>query len=77
LNQFFNEIESAGAVKAGVECLEQIERIYFQRSETQQVPNLVAFHAKNLTAPAVEIEGKYLTDLHERISGAHEEDEQK
>lgn len=47
------------AVKSGMECLEKVERIYFDSklSSTDQIPNLAIFHTKNLSSPASEIEG--------------------
>lgn len=55
------------AVKAGTDCIEQIERIYFSNKESRQVPNLAIFHTKNLSSPAMEIKGQYLNGLHDRI----------
>jgi len=57
----------SGAVSAGKDCLEQIERIYF-KNQSWQTPNMAIFHTKNLSAPAAEIEVQYLADLHQRIS---------
>ena len=55
------------AVKAGLDCIEQIERIYFNNKDSKQVPNLAIFHTKKLTSPAMEIKGQYLFEIHDRI----------
>jgi phosphoserine aminotransferase len=56
-------------VNAGMDCLAEIEKIYFNTTEdSQQVPNMVIYHTHNLTAPAMEIEFRYLSDLHLRVS---------
>lgn len=55
------------AVKAGIDCIEQIERIYFNNKDSKQVPNLAIFHTKKLTSPAMEIKGQYLFSIHDRI----------
>lgn len=56
------------AVKAGTDCIEQIEKVYFRmKSNNKQVPILSVFHGKHLSSPAMEIKGEYLINLHDRI----------
>ncbi|CAO1435968.1 unnamed protein product [Diamesa serratosioi] len=64
-----------GAMQAGVDCIETIERNYFKNSESTQVKNLVLYHSKNLSSPATEIEKLYLTGLHDRIVDQEEGEE--
>ena len=61
-------IHLQGAMQAGVDCIQQIERNYFKNAESTQVKNLVLYHSKNVTSPASEIEKVYLTGLHDRIA---------
>ncbi|CAO1434660.1 unnamed protein product [Diamesa tonsa] len=65
-----------GAMQAGVDCIESIERYYFKNADSTQVLNLVLYHAKNISSPATEIERVYLQGLHDRIID-QEEDEEK
>lgn len=53
-------IHFKGAVLAGVECLEHVERYFFKNNYTQQIQNLAVFHSKNMSSPAMEIEVEYL-----------------
>lgn len=69
-------IHLQGAMQAGVDCIETIERYYFKNAESTQVMNLVLYHAKNISSPATEIEKVYLQGLHDRIID-QEEDEEK
>ncbi|KAG5673460.1 hypothetical protein PVAND_003505 [Polypedilum vanderplanki] len=64
-----------GAVNSGIKCLEELEKIYFNSSQSQQVPNMAVWHTHNLSAPAMEIEVLYLTALHLRIT-SNKSDEQ-
>ncbi|CAO1435958.1 unnamed protein product [Diamesa serratosioi] len=64
-----------GAMQAGVDCIETIERNYFKNSESTQVKNLVLYHSKNLSSPATEIEKLYLKGLHDRIVDQEEGEE--
>lgn len=63
------------AVKSGIECIERVERIYFDSSTSNQTPNLEIFHTKNLSSPAMEIEVQYLFELHDRV--LHQEEDEK
>lgn len=63
------------AVKSGIECIQNVERIYFDSSLSDQTPNLAIFHTKNLSSPSMEIEVQYLFDLHDRI--LHQEKDEK
>jgi hypothetical protein len=56
-----------GAMQAGLNCIESVERHFFKNEYSQQVQNLAVFHSKNMTSPAMEIEVQYLSDLHDRI----------
>lgn len=69
-------IHLQGAMQAGVDCIESIERYYFKNADSTQVLNLVLYHAKNISSPATEIERVYLQGLHDRIID-QEEDEEK
>ena len=60
------------ATRAGIDCLEQIERLFFKNQDSQQVQNLAVYHNRNMSSPAMEIENEYLSDLHDRI--LHQED---
>lgn len=62
------------AVKSGIECIENIERIYFDDSLSNHTPNLAFFHSKNLSSPSMEIEVQYLFELHDRILHQHEDE---
>lgn len=63
-----------GAMQAGVNCLEQVERYFFKNNHSEQVQNLAVYHSKNMTSPAMEIEVEYLWGLHDRI--IHQEDDE-
>lgn len=67
-------IHFKGATLAGLECLEQVERIFFKNKYSQQVQNIAVFHTRNMSSPAMEIEKSYLYGLHERI--LHQEDDE-
>jgi hypothetical protein len=60
-------IHFEGATKAGLDCVEQVERYFFKDDYSDQVPILVVYHSRNMTSPAMEIEVEYLTALHVRI----------
>lgn len=70
-----NLLHYEGAMKAGIECLEQVERQFFKNDYSQQIQNLAVFHSKNLSSPASEIEGEYLFQLHDRV--LHQEDDEE
>jgi hypothetical protein len=67
-------IHFEGATKAGVDCIEQVERYYFKNKDSQQVQNIAVFNTKNMTSPALEIEVEYLFALHDRV--LHQESEE-
>lgn len=60
-------IHFEGAAKAGLDCIEHVERYFFRDMESTQVQNLAVFDAKNLTSPAMEIQFLYLFGLNDRI----------
>lgn len=60
-------IHFEGAKRAGIDCIEKVERSFFKNEYSQQVQNLVVYHSKNMTSPAMEIEVEYLYGLHDRI----------
>lgn len=68
-------IHLQGAMQAGVDCIETIERYYFKNADSTQVMNLVLYHAKNISSPASEIERVYLQGLHDRIMDQDEDEE--
>ena len=64
-------------VEFGVECLESLEKIYFERflvNKSFSQPNLAFLHTKNLSSPSREIEILYLKKLHDQILNAKEEE---
>lgn len=63
-----------GAVNAGVSCLENVERFFFKNKYSQQVQNIVVFHSKNMSSPAMETEIEYLFGLHDRV--LHQEEDE-
>lgn len=65
-------IHFEGATKAGLDCVESVERHFFHNVYSAQIPNLVVYHSKQMASPAMEIEVEYLTGLHERVM--HEEE---
>lgn len=56
-----------GAMRAGIECLEHVERQFFKNIYSQQIQNIGVFHSKGMTSPAMEIEVEYLYGLHNRV----------
>lgn len=68
-------IHFEGATRAGIDCIEQVERYFFRNFYSEQVQNLAVFHSKNMSSPAMEIEVQYLNDLHDRI--LHKEDDEE
>lgn len=60
-------IHFKGATKAGIQCIEHVERYFFKNELSQQVHNIAVYHSKNMKSPAMEIEIEYLFDLHNRI----------
>lgn len=64
-----------GAMRAGIECLEHVERHYFKNSYSQQIQNIGVFHSKGMQSPAMEIEVEYLFGLHSRV--LYQEDDEE
>lgn len=62
------------AMRAGVDCIERVERHFFKNDYSEQIMNLAVFHSRNLSSPAMEIEVEYLWELHNRI--LHQEDDE-
>lgn len=67
-------IHYKGAMRAGIDCLEQVERSFFKNIYSQQIQNIGVFHSKSMKSPAMEIEVEYLFSLHDRI--LHQEDDE-
>lgn len=67
-------IHFEGAMHAGVDCIERVERYFFKNSFSQQIQNIAVFHSKNMSSPAMEIEIEYLNGLHDRI--LHQEEDE-
>lgn len=68
-------IHFQGATKAGVDCLEQVERYFFKNQYSEQVENLAVFHSRNMSSPAMEIEIEYLFGLHDRVMNQEDDEE--
>lgn len=68
-------IHFQAATKAGVDCLERIERQFFKNQYSEQVLNLAVFHSKKMTSPAMEIEIDYLFGLHDRVMNLDEDED--
>jgi hypothetical protein len=68
-------IHFEGAAKAGLDCIEHVERYFFKNPESTQVQNLAVFHSKNLSSPAMEIQFLYLFGLNDRIMNIENEEE--
>lgn len=63
-----------GAMRAGVDCLEHVERYFFKNNFSQQIQNVAVFHSRSMSSPAMEIEVEYLFGLHDRV--LHQEDDE-
>lgn len=68
-------IHYEGATRAGLECIEQVERHFFKNVYSQQVQNIAVFHSKNMSSPAMEIEVEYLFGLHDRVLHKEEDED--
>jgi hypothetical protein len=68
-------IHFEGAMKAGMDCIEQVERYFFRNIYSEQIQNLAVFNSKNMKSPAMEIQFQYLKELHDRILHKEEEEE--
>lgn len=68
-------IHFQAATKAGVDCLERIERQFFKNEYSEQVLNLAVFHSRRMSSPAMEIEIEYLSGLHDRVMNLEEDED--
>lgn len=68
-------IHFEGAVHAGYNCIEQVERYFFKNEFSQQVQNIAVYHSRNMSSPAMEIEVAYLYGLHDRIMNQEEDED--
>lgn len=68
-------IHFEAATKAGVGCIEQVERYFFIDEYSLQVQNLAIYHSRNMSSPSSEIEFEYLFELHDRVLHKEEDEE--